>query len=946
MNMPRPVLALILSVLVASACVSGTPYLPEPSEGGSTAAGTTHGTAPGGPAVNRLTIGGRVTVTGQEPSSDLTVSAIPVLAPPGGTVYGTRTAADGTFTISVPAGTYNVVAGKVGTAWRAVRWSVQAGENVNLALVPTGEIAGAVSAAGNQDLTGTAVFVPGTDLVAYTDAAGAYRLTGVPVGTYTLAVRGPAFALARSTDLVVKAGAVTSAAAISLVPLGGGTGAGQGGTGAVTGVLSTDDLGSPSGFSVQARARDGENASTTSASDGTFTLSGLPLTYVHLTFTRDRYAPLELDVPVYAGTGVQVPPVTMRRVYKVMTIAGGDLGYEDFDYIYGSVCVADGQGALYVADRSQIRKVVLATGVVSTVAGSSSSGFADGVGTAAQFWAPQGLALDGQGALYVADMENKSIRKVVLATGEVSTVAGSFSSGFADGVGTAAKFSGPSGLALDGQGALYVADSGNNRIRKLVLATGVVSTVAGSSSAGFADGVGTAAQFNRPIGMALDGQGALYVADSGNHRIRKVMLATGAVSTVAGSTQGFADEVGSAAKFSGPSGLALDGQGALYVADYSNNRIRKVVLAIGDVSTVAGSTQQGRADGVGTAAWFSNPNSLALVGQGTLYVAGREIRKVDVATGTVSTPLFRVAASMNGPTACLADGQGMLYVADGARIRKVVLATGAVSTVAGSVYGIADGVGPAAMFSFSSSLVLDGQGALYVADSHNHSIRRVVLATGAVSTVAGSTRGFADGVGTAAQFNSPIGMALDGQGVLYVADSKNHRIRKVMLATGAVSTVAGSTQGFADEVGSAAKFSGPSGLALDGQGALYVADRDRIRRVELASGAVITVKGTGIREGIAGEALFNEIRGLAVSKSGVIFLINYDTNGNKCLIFKFDPISGRLRTVAPKPPIDAFNDGSWASLNYPAGLTVAPDGDVIFGDVLFGDTRHTLLRIH
>jgi sugar lactone lactonase YvrE len=943
MNMPRPVLALILSVLVASACVSGTPYLPEPSEGGSTAAGTTHGTAPGGPAVNRLTIGGRVTVTGQEPSSDLTVSAIPVLAPPGGTVYGTRTAADGTFTISVPAGTYNVVAGKVGTAWRAVRWSVQAGENVNLALVPTGEIAGAVSAAGNQDLTGTAVFVPGTDLVAYTDAAGAYRLTGVPVGTYTLAVRGPAFALARSTDLVVKAGAVTSAAAISLVPLGGGTGAGQGGTGAVTGVLSTDDLGSPSGFSVQARARDGENASTTSASDGTFTLSGLPLTYVHLTFTRDRYAPLELDVPVYAGTGVQVPPVTMRRVYKVTTIAGGDLGYEDLGDIAGSACAADEHGLLYVADSGDacIKKVVLATGAVSVVAGSD-HGLSDGIGNAAQFLALTCVVLDGQGAMCVAD--GHRIRKVVLATGAVSTVAGS-ADGFADGVGATAQFSSLAGLAWDHQGTLYVADAGNSRIRKVVLATGAVSTVAGSDP-GLADGVGSSARFNYPRGLALDGKGALYVADSGNHLIRKVMLATGEVSTVAGSVHGFADGIGTAAKFGEMRGIALDGQGALYVADSGNASIRKVVLATGVVSTVAISDRD-YADGVGTEGLFGEAQNLALDGQGKLYVAeGVRIRQVHLATAAIHTLTGRVAVSMDGPTACVADGQGALYVADSGnnRIVKVVLATGQVSTVAGSVSGFADGIGAAAKFGEMRSLALDENGMLYVADASNARIRKVVLTTGAVSTVAGSDPGYVDGLGSVARFIYPNGLALDGQGALYVADSGSFRIRKVVLATGAVSTVAGSDQGNADGVGIDARFGYPRGLALDGKGALYVADSGNyhIRKIVLATGEVSKFLSMGTRMGSDGYARFDNLLAIAVGGIGALYVATGGgPDGNDDLL-KFDVASGRVREVAPRPPIDAIDDVNWANMNRPEALCVMTDGDVVVCDS--GNDR--LLRIH
>jgi sugar lactone lactonase YvrE len=313
----------------------------------------------------------------------------------------------------------------------------------------------------------------------------------------------------------------------------------------------------------------------------------------------------------------------------------------------------------------------------------------------------------------------------------VTTLAGS-DLGFVDGTGAAARFNGPFGVAVDAAGNLYVADAGNHRIRKISPA-GAVSTLAGSTQ-GFADGVGTAAQFNFPRGVAVDAAGTVYVADNANHRIRKITPA-GAVTTLAGSTNGFADGTGAAARFNSPSGVAVDAAGNVYVADLNNHRIRKISPA-GAVTTLAGSTQ-GFADGVGTAAQF------------------------------------------NGPLGVVVDAAGNVYVADNAnhRIRKITPA-GAVTTLAGSTNGFADGTGAAARFNGPSGVAVDAAGNLYVADAGNHRIRKISPA-GAVSTLAGSTQGFAGGVGTAAQFSFPRGVAVDAAGTVYVADNANHRIRKI-----------------------------------------------------------------------------------------------------------------------------------------------------------------------
>ncbi|MDB5101116.1 MAG: repeat containing protein [Cyanobacteria bacterium RYN_339] len=323
-------------------------------------------------------------------------------------------------------------------------------------------------------------------------------------------------------------------------------------------------------------------------------------------------APLASSVDAVAkasdSPGLSAAAPATPRAPHVESLVGGAMGDVDGNrdtvrLSSPSDLVVDAAGNVYVveAGSNKVRKITPA-GVATT--------FASG------FNAPGGIALAHDG-LFVADTNNHLIRKVGL-DGKPTTLAGS-AAGFADGVGPAARFDTPYGLAVDAAGILYVADTHNHRIRQ-VTPDGTVTTLAGGD-AGLADGPGAEARFRQPWGLALDGKGALYVADAGNHRVCKLDLnnAAHAVTTVAGGAAGFADGVGANARFTAPEDVGVAPNGALYVADTGNHRIRKIAPD-GTVTTVAGGSA-GYVDGSADQARFNFPQGLAVDGDGDLIVA-------------------------------------------------------------------------------------------------------------------------------------------------------------------------------------------------------------------------------------------------------------------------------------------------------------------------------------
>jgi len=567
----------------------------------------------------------------------------------------------------------------------------------------------------------------------------------------------------------------------------------------------------------------------------------------------------------------------------------------------------DNASNVYVTDfgSSTVRKVTRA-GQVTTLAGSAGvTGSANNTGTNALFFHPMGLAVDAATNLYVADYGNQLIRKISPALA-VTTLAGSAGVfGATNGTGTAAQFYNPEGVAVDASSNVYVADTGNADIR-MITSGGVVTTLAGAAgSLGGTDAVGTNALFYQPTGVAVNGSGILYVSDYFNNTIRQVTISGGAVATLAGlaGAAGSADGAGSSARFWGPQSLAVKGSGPVYIADTANSAIR-VMTPSGGVTTLAGSPSDGSINGSTSAARFYSPQNMAIDSGSNIYVADTQnsvIRKITpygvVSVYAGSVGVFGSAngtggnALFSGPQGIAVDSSGTVYVADtGNDTIRTITSGGVVGAFAGAAGnpGNADGANSTVQFYQPEGVAVDSAKNVYVADTWNHTIRKITPG-GVSSTLAGlaGTFGSFDGTNTGARFNCPAGVAVDSSGNVYVTDYNNNTIRKVT-AAGVVTTIAGyaGSWGSADGLNNAALFYGPSGIAVNGAGTLYVVDsgNSTLRQITPGSGnwTVTTVAGlpgvSGSLNGTGSSAEFYYPAGVTVDNSGYIYVADAGNN--------------------------------------------------------------------
>jgi sugar lactone lactonase YvrE len=649
-------------------------------------------------------------------------------------------------------------------------------------------------------------------------------------------------------------------------------------------------------------------------------------------------------------------PLAYNAIYKVTVLtqpANGQTCAIATNYTFGG---SSGSGTVSASNVDTVR---LSCYSVTTFAGSGVAGLGEAIGEEAVLNGPSGAAFDTAGNLYVSDALSHVILKITPA-GAVTTLAGSIQSGYTDATGAMAQFNfaspgaysgtnanakGMAGVAVDSSGNVYVADIGNNVIRKITPA-GVVSTLAGSGVAGYVDATGTAAQFNfktgspafgytAAAGIAVDSTGNVYVGDSGNNVIRKITPA-GGVSTLAGSpgVTGYVNGTGAGAQFYTPLGVAVDGSGNVYVADYGNCAIRKVTPA-GVVTTFAGEssfgTGSGYLDSTGTAAQFFYPQGLTI------------------------------------------DASGNLYVTDNSTVIRMITQAGVVSTIAGSqTIGKADGPAIAAKFSLTQGIALDGSGNVYVADRDAHKIRKASINPYGY-TIGGHVVGLVSGSSLVLQNNGGNNLTVNAKGLFTfptpltdISGAASYNVTILTQPAGqtctianntggfttgdvlsvdincaAVSTLAGSgVAGYVNATGPAAQFNFRSGgfdiyagVATDTSGNVYVADTQNcvIRKITPA-GVASTFAGSTcgyLDSTTATGAQFMWPHGVAVDGAGNVYVA--DTNNGR--IRKISTTGAVTSLAGSGAQGHADGTGAAAMFAAPMGLAVDASGNVYVADM-------------
>jgi len=779
---------------------------------------------------------------------------------------------------------------------------------------------------------------------------------------------------------------------------------------------------------------DPRNLSNVSTITGSATAGSTNGNYTVATFNGPAQVAVGNDGTLYVADELNNK---IRRVAsdQVTTLAGtGTAGTSNgsgsgatFSHPFG-ICQNPVDGAIYVADNTgnKIRRITT-DGRVSTIAGTGVAGTANGAGNVATFTGPTGLTIDPSGNIYVADAGTE-IRKIVFSGGDptsstrytVSTLAGSTTSGSADGNGPSAQFALIKQITSDPAGNLYVADQNNNKIR-FVNSNADVVTIAGTGAAGETSGIGTVATFNQPAGIAYL-NGAVFVSDFTGDVIRQMSLAPGAAPTDASSwtvlalagsgTAGSQDGAGNVARFTGPTGLAPTRSGGLIVAGSGENKIRLVSpnnglfpIGIPNGSLTSDLVALWKPDGVvpngssgGSAPYIQYPDQVNPGGSSGAknwnFVVPPNINAfeftvtVETNTTTGTAPpsavgsgspnvLVRTYAGLGGSFAFVegpatsarfgsfiqglaTDLAGNLYVADfhNNSIRRIST-SGVVSIVAGTANtgggSAVDGTGNLARFNGPSAVAVVPDGSvIYIGDANNNKIRRIALTpftdptdptNWVVSTVAGSgSQSTADGPGNTASLVLPEGVALDSFGTIYASEDAGNRIKRIDFQGGdptvssnyRVTTIAGDTSttfpatGWVDGTGTAARFADPVQIVCDQAGNIFVADsfNNRIRKVT-SGGVVTTVAGSsfGYTDSNGALAQFSQPNGLAIDASGYLFVA--DTSSQRIRIIS---PAGHVTTVAGTGTSGTLDGtGNVATFTSPFGLCVDGSGNVYVG---------------
>jgi uncharacterized protein (TIGR03437 family) len=685
--------------------------------------------------------------------------------------------------------------------------------------------------------------------------------------------------------------------------------------------------------------------------------------------------------------------VALAQQYTITTAAGGAPPTTPVAAASTSIgqparVATDSSGNVYFTSLNSVFKI--SGGNLTLVAGNARAGFSgdNGPATRAQLNSPQGLALDNAGNLYIADSKNNRIR-IVNKAGVINTFAGTgqVSAGgpgtYNDGgLATNALLRLPGGVAVDSNGVVYIADTGDNLIRK-VTTDGIITSIVGDSLGSYKGDANLAvnAEVHTPQDVAVDSNGNVYIADTANSLVRKV-TSDGQINYIAGTvnatthtpTTGFTGSgdggVATSAIFVSPYALSLDSSGNLYIVDNGDHRVRKVDSK-GNINSVAGTGTGGFAgdSGAGTSAQLNFPSGVAADSSGNVYIADSLNRRVRKLAGTtISTAAGNgnlsysgdggvpTNAQLNAPQAVAAvspqtAGAGdTVYIADTANnvlrrvVNLVISGTGAptISTFAGNGtagFGGDSGAATSAQLNAPQGVAVDSTGnTVYVSDTQNARVRKIV--GGTITTVAGNgTPGFGgdNGAATSAQLNLPTGLAVDGTGNLYIADFSNNRIRKVTPG-GTISTFAGNgLAGYSGDGGQAASamLTTPMGVAVDSAGNVYIADTgNNAVRVVNSAGVISTYAGNGLPGysgdgGLAKAAQVGNPVGVAVDSSGNVYVTDGSVRVRKVFA------TGFIITIAGNGTRGYAGDGGsapFAMLNGATGLAADSNANVFVAD--------------
>jgi len=633
-------------------------------------------------------------------------------------------------------------------------------------------------------------------------------------------------------------------------------------------------------------------------------------------------------------------------------------------------------------------------GQIATVAG---TGQIAGPAKSPAVGAPVGVAVDGAGNLYFSSTRNQIFK--VDAQGNLTTVAGSSSTGYSGdgGPATAASFNffltaiGAGNLAADSAGNLYLADSDNQVVRRVDAATGVITTVAGNGVQGPAGdgGPATSASLNYPNSVALDGQGNLFIGQAGSFTedVERVDARTGIISVVAGTqgSTGYSGDGGPATRAQLDGGysleVAVDRAGNLYIGDSMNCAIRAVNLQTspitvatipiqpGNIATVAGNgsciSNGSNGDGgpATSAVLAAERLGVAVDAAGNIFISGGGvIRRVDGTSGIITTAAG-AAQGLAGPVAVTVDGHDNVFIADlgaipgsnNSQVLRIDGTSGAVTAFAGGT-GIGDG-GPAtsaelwlqhSLTVYSAGVALDGSGNLFIADSENNRVRRVDAASGTITTIAGNGLQGTSGDGgpaTAAEMSYPAGVAVDAGGNVFIADFGNGSIRRVDAVTGTMTRVAGSAQLGMNGASCTSGDGGPASSAeavsawnvnIDAAGNLYIAGgtSNCVGRIDAVTGILTTVAGNGGKPGFTGDggpatsACMNWPSAVAADSAGNIYIADL-FNGR---IRQVDHETGFISTVAGGGGAPPGGPALGALLVRPSGVAVSATGNLFIAD--------------